>query len=141
VLRCAGCRREVSEWAARCPACHRDTQDADEVASEEEANRPALTVDGELQPNKGVSVRETSRSRQARLRRRFAVLVVAVAAIVAATLAGLVWPSPPSKAPKPAVSAVLPDRPRGDGCLCGPSSAGHFHWVAPLGRARQYGLL
>jgi hypothetical protein len=31
VLRCAGCGLDVSEWAARCPACHHPTGDADEV--------------------------------------------------------------------------------------------------------------
>ncbi len=33
MLRCQGCGRLVSEWAARCPYCHRGTEDAESLAA------------------------------------------------------------------------------------------------------------
>ena len=141
MVRCQGCGQTVSEWAPRCPNCLRSTRDAEALPTANPPIRPGPY----FPPAENVLHSQPTGARSPS-RRRVLLAVVAATAATAAALAWSGWPStthhpPPSQhpaqAPAIAPAVVAPlfafDRP------FGPSD--RHRWLAPLGRARQYGLL
>jgi hypothetical protein len=149
-VRCIGCRREVSEWAARCPHCRRSLDDAEIVPGSDstEPTPPASTrsrmvnvpfdevVAGSPPSARAVVPAPVPTGWGKRVSRRRALLAgVAVVAVAAVVLRGL-DPGPTRPAVSgPSGSGPSVSGPSGSGPSgSGPSVSGPPITAAPFGR-------
>jgi hypothetical protein len=158
-VRCAGCKEEVSEWAARCPYCGRSLDDAEVVSAPSAATdltqgapvRPrreaAEVAPPPLLPDPVAALQETG-SRPAGRRFSKRIVVGALACIsVTVVVAGLVALSRPGPAAKPSRGPAAEGKAASDHgaahrqpATSVPASKRRFHIDPPTGKQLPAGL-